>query len=59
MDNLYDILENKIIPMYYENKKGWTEMMFNSMNDVTPFFDSERMVTQYYQDIYNESENKQ
>ncbi len=59
MDNLYDILENKIIPMYYENKKGWTEMMFNSMNDVTPFFDSERMVTQYYQDIYNEPENKQ
>ena len=45
--------------MYYENKKGWTEMMFNSMNDVTPFFDSERMVTQYYQDIYNEPENKQ
>jgi starch phosphorylase len=54
MDNLYDILENKVIPLYYENHKAWIEMMFNSMNDVTPFFDSSRMVTEYYENIYND-----
>lgn len=54
MDNLFDILENKVIPLYYENPKAWTEMMFNSMNDVTPFFDSSRMVTEYYENIYND-----
>jgi starch phosphorylase len=43
-----------VIPLYYENHKAWIEMMFNSMNDVTPFFDSSRMVTEYYENIYND-----
>lgn len=50
---MYDILENKIIPMYYEDRNGWTQMMLSSMNDVAPFFDSARMATEYYEKIYN------
>lgn len=53
LENMYDILENKIIPMYYEDRNGWTQMMLSSMNDVAPFFDSARMATEYYEKIYN------
>ena len=52
-NNMFDILENKIIPMYYGDRKGWTQMMMASMNDVVPFFDSARMATEYYEKIYN------
>jgi starch phosphorylase len=54
MDNkaLMDILEEKIIPMYYNNKKEWMEVMKNSMTDVIPAFDSGRMAHEYYEKMY-------
>lgn len=51
--NLMDILENEIIPMYYENKKQWIDIMKNSMTDVFPSFDSGRMAHEYYEKMYN------
>jgi starch phosphorylase len=51
--NLLDMLENQIIPLYYKTPKKWTKMVFNSMDKVTPFFDSGRMVDEYYTKIYN------
>jgi glycogen phosphorylase len=50
--NLMDILENKIIPLYYENKKEWLEIMKNSITDVIPTFDSGRMANEYYEKMY-------
>ena len=54
LDNKYlmDILEEKIIPMYYEDKKAWMEVMKNSMTDVIPAFDSGRMAHEYYEKMY-------
>lgn len=54
LDNKYlmDILEEKIIPMYYENKKEWMEIVKNSMTDVIPAFDSGRMANEYYEKMY-------
>ena len=40
---LLSLLENTIGPMYYDNRKGWIEIMKSSMHDVTPGFDSKRM----------------
>lgn len=54
LDNMHlmDILENKIIPMYYKNRKEWMEVMKNSMTDVIPAFDSGRMAHEYYEKMY-------
>jgi starch phosphorylase len=47
------VLKNKVIPMYYEDKEGWTKMMKNSINDVFPFFESGRMADEYYTRLYD------
>ncbi len=51
--HLMDILENEIIPMYYNKPNQWTEMMKKAMSDVIHAFDSERMVNEYYLKMYN------
>lgn len=51
--NLMDMLENEIIPMYYDRPEQWTQMMKNAMSDVIPAFDSGRMVHEYYVKMYN------
>ena len=51
-ENLYAVLEKKIIPLYYTNPKGWSEIMMRSMRDVTPEFESGRMASAYYKLMY-------
>ncbi|MCP9767354.1 alpha-glucan family phosphorylase [Lacihabitans sp. LS3-19] len=53
MNNILDLIENEIIPKYYDKPKKWNEMVLNSMNDVSPFFDSDRMADEYYKIMYN------
>jgi starch phosphorylase len=53
--NLLDILEKDIIPMYYGDPEKWTQIIKNSMSDVTPYFDADRMAYQYYEKVYNYS----
>lgn len=50
--SMMDILEEQIIPLYYEKPKKWLKMMKNSMHDVTPTFDSSRMADEYYTKMY-------
>jgi len=49
---MMDILENKIIPTYYENQTKWVELMKNSMSDVLFEFDSGSMAHKYYEKMY-------
>lgn len=51
-DNLFDLLENEIIPMYYKSPAKWAAIMKNSMADVVPSFDSDRMADEYYEKLY-------
>jgi starch phosphorylase len=51
--NLLDLLEHEIIPMYYENPDQWMQVVKSSMKDVLPFFDSGRMADEYYQNLYH------
>ena len=53
LNNLYEKLENQIIPLYYKNKDAWNEMAMDSARKVVPFFDSNRMADEYYSKIYN------
>jgi starch phosphorylase len=51
-ENLYDILENKVLPTYYDKPKKWQEIVFRSMDDVLPEFSSHRMADQYYKELF-------
>lgn len=53
LDYIYDILENQILPMYYERYDVWRQIMKNGMRDVRFQFDSGRMVNEYYELLYN------
>jgi len=46
--NMMDILENKIIPTYYDNPKRWMEIMKNAMGEIEQDFNSGRMADEYY-----------
>ncbi len=51
--NMMDILENKIIPTYYNNHKKWVEIMKSAMTEIEIDFDSGRMAEQYYKKMFN------
>ncbi len=51
--NLMDILENEIVPMYYDRPEQWTQIMKTAMLDVIPTFDSGRMANEYYIKMYD------
>ena len=50
---LYHILENKILPLYYDKNPEWWKFVLRSMNDVAPEFDSDRMAVEYYEKLYS------
>ncbi len=51
--NLMNILEDTVVPMYYEDKEKWLSIIKQSMRDVLPYFDSDRMLEEYYEKLYN------
>ena len=51
-EGIFHILETQALPLYYNEPRQWQKIVMNSMNDVVPFFDSDRMATQYYENIY-------
>jgi starch phosphorylase len=52
MEKLFDILENQILPMYYENPSVWRQIIKNGMRDVRWEFDCNRMAKEYYEILY-------
>lgn len=53
-NSLYDLLEKEIIPMYYDDRDGWLQIMKNGMQDIIPQFDSNRMAKEYYEKLYTD-----
>ncbi|MCX6005026.1 MAG: alpha-glucan family phosphorylase [Chloroflexi bacterium] len=56
-DEIYNILENKIVPLYYERDlngipAGWVKMMKETMRSNTPVFTARRMAKEYTQRFY-------
>lgn len=54
LNKLYEILENEIIPMYYDNREQWRQIMKNGMDDVKLRFNSDRMADEYYTKVFNQ-----
>lgn len=52
LENMYEMLENEILPMYYGAPKKWWDLVTTSMKQIVPFFDSDRMVDEYYKKLY-------
>jgi starch phosphorylase len=56
--DLYDKLENEIIPLYYENRSSenvptqWVTRMKESIRTLAPQFNTKRMLKEYMQDYY-------
>ena len=55
LDNthLMDLLEKEVIPLYYDHPDKWAQIIKNSMTDIIPYFDADRMAYQYYEKLYN------
>jgi alpha-glucan phosphorylases len=52
LDCIYEILNEQILPMYYDNHNGWRAVVKNGMRDVRFQFDSNRMAHEYYELLY-------
>lgn len=52
LNKLYEILDQQILPLYYDNYNTWRSVMKNGMRDVRFQFDSNRMAHEYYDLLY-------
>ena len=50
--NLFSILTEEILPCYYDEPEKWWAIVKNSMREVVPFFDSDRMAHEYYERLF-------
>lgn len=50
--NLLSVLENEILPLYYDKPAQWIKIVKASMKDVLPEFDSGRMADEYFSKLY-------
>jgi starch phosphorylase len=59
-EELYNILETKIVPLYYDKDEagvssGWVKVMKESIKSATPKFSSRRMVKEYALKFYQDA----
>ncbi|MEJ7770046.1 MAG: alpha-glucan family phosphorylase [Chitinophagaceae bacterium] len=52
LNKIYEILENQILPLYYDDYDTWRQITKNGMRDVRFQFDSNRMAHEYYDLLY-------
>ncbi|MBY9078559.1 alpha-glucan family phosphorylase [Paenibacillus sp. HN-1] len=51
-DALYDTLLNRVLPVYYDNRSKWVEMMRKSIETTRTEFATKRMLEEYYDLMY-------
>ncbi|MEO5995517.1 MAG: alpha-glucan family phosphorylase [Chitinophagaceae bacterium] len=52
LNKIYEMLEQQILPLYYDNYDTWRQISKNGMRDVRFQFDSNRMAHEYYELMY-------
>jgi starch phosphorylase len=59
---IYSLLENEIIPTYYENGNGysptWMQYIKKSIAEIAPYFNTKRMLDEYYDRFYHKLANR-
>jgi len=56
--SMMDILENIIIPTYYDNPKRWMKIMKNAMSEIEQDFHVGRMADEYYVRMFDYSKEQ-
>ncbi|RMG02739.1 MAG: alpha-glucan family phosphorylase, partial [Nitrospirae bacterium] len=51
-EDLYDKLENLVIPTYYNDRHTWIRMMQNAIGKIAYYFNSHRMMRRYVTEAY-------
>jgi starch phosphorylase len=57
-NSLYDVLENQIVPLYYDGRignqpaEGWLNMVKESISTLAPQFSARRMLKEYVDKLY-------
>ena len=54
-ESLYELLENEVIPTYYENRQRWIYMMKESIKSIAPRFSTHRMLKEYVNKFYSKA----
>jgi starch phosphorylase len=52
LDDLYNKLENIIVPMFYSRRGDWIKMMKNSIGKIAYYFNTHRVVQRYATEAY-------
>lgn len=52
VNGFYDLLEQQILPMYYDRPAEWQALVARSMTDVLAYFTADRMAREYYERVY-------
>jgi len=52
LEDMYHKLEQVIIPLYYENRKGWIQVMKNAIGKNAYYFNTHVMMRRYVTDAY-------
>ncbi len=53
LEAIYNIINEEVIPMYYNNYDKFREIAIKAMIDIKAYFNSDRMATEYYELMYN------
>jgi starch phosphorylase len=51
-DALYGLLENTVLPLYYDDRPKWIWMMKQSISKIAPYFNTQRMMRRYATEAY-------
>ncbi len=51
-DSLYDVLFNKVLKIYYNDKDKWKDMMRCSIKGMIEKYSADRMIKEYYEMLY-------
>ncbi|MCX7905832.1 MAG: alpha-glucan family phosphorylase, partial [Elusimicrobiales bacterium] len=59
-ESIYNILEKVIVPLYYDERengipKKWIKMVKNSISKISAFFNTDRMLREYYEKFYTKA----
>lgn len=53
LEKIYEIIENEVLPTYYDQPAKWRKIQFAAMDEVKECFSSDRMADEYYTKLYN------
>ena len=52
-ETMMEKLQDTILPLYYDHPQEWLRIAKEGMNDILHYFDSGRMVKEYYEKLYD------